>query len=182
MIPEQSRALAYLEKKGTLAPATRLREQLSDAVAAIERALDDVAPEQRDVRPAEGKWSAHDILDHLVVSHEPAVTQFASLLDGVSVPDAIAAGLRSGARPSWSELRERMSVMHAGFLRLIDDASDDFSLDAKAGVEMVVKVNGEPLHWREQLDWKAFIQAIRMHTLEHREQLQRALATNAAVT
>jgi hypothetical protein len=75
-----------------------------------------------------------------------------------------------------------MSVMHAGFLRLIDDASDDAPLDARAGVEMVVKVNGEPLHWLEQLDWKAFIQAIRVHTLEHREQLQRALATNAAVT
>jgi hypothetical protein len=78
MIPEQSRALAYLQKKGTLAPAIRLREQWREAAAAIESALDDVASEQRDLRPAAGKWSAHDILDHLVVSHEPAVTQLAS--------------------------------------------------------------------------------------------------------
>jgi hypothetical protein len=44
-------------------------------------------------------------------------------------------------------------------------------------VEIVVKVASQPMHWVEHLDWKAFVQAIRVHTLEHHHQLQRTLAT-----
>ena len=170
----------YLAKKGTLAPVGKLREQVREAFAAVEAAFDDVPMQEREIAPAAGKWSATDILDHLVVSHEPAIAQFASMLDGVSPPAvAVPAGLQSAAneRGSWEELRERMSGMHRELQRLIDAAPDDASLDPKAMVEMVVKVDGQPVHWLEPLDWKAFIQAIRVHTLEHRDQLRRAMNT-----
>jgi hypothetical protein len=46
---------------------------------------------------------------------------------------------------------------------------------------MVVKVAGEagdprPLAWEEELDWKAFAQAFRSHTLGHRQQILSTLA------
>jgi hypothetical protein len=42
-------------------------------------------------------------------------------------------------------------------------------------IEMVVKVDAKPVHWLEPLDWKAFVQGIRVHTLEHLNQLERTL-------
>ncbi len=178
MLPEQQRALEYLSRKGTLATVEKLREQLRDAFATIESGFDDVATQQRESAPAPGKWSPHEILDHLVLSHGPAVPQFASLLAGASPSDvAIPADLHrdESERPSWDHLRGELGNIHRELLRLIESASDDLSLEPKAAVEMVVKVEGKPLHWYERFDWKAFIQAIRVHTVEHRNQLQRTV-------
>lgn len=178
MLSEQQRAMDYLAKKGTLAPVSKLREQARDAFAAIEQAFDEIPAPQQAIAPAPGKWSPIEILDHVVLSHEPAIDQFASLLEGVTPPPiAVPAGLQSpaGQRASWTDLRVRLANTHRELLRLLDEASDDHSLEPKAMVEMVVKVNGTPMHWLEPLDWKAFIQAIRVHTIEHRDQLGRTL-------
>ncbi len=183
MLPEQQRAMDYLAKKGTLAPVSKLREQARDAFAAIERVFDEVPAPQQTIAPAPGNWSPIEILDHLVLSHEPAIDQFASLLEGVTPPPiAVPAGLQSppDQRASWTDLRLRLGNTHRELLRLLDEATDDHSLEPKAMVEMVVKVNGTPMHWLEPLDWKAFIQAIRVHTIEHRDQLDRAIGTPAS--
>jgi hypothetical protein len=164
--PEQQRAMEYLAAKGTHAPAAKLREQVRAAFELAERSFDEVPPEQRGSGPA-GKWTPHQILNHLVLSHEPAVDQFADLLAGISTDEAIPAGLQTDDLPDWPRLRERLGAMHRDFTRLLDSATDETSLGAKAAIEMVVKVDGLPQHWYEPLDWKAFIQAIRMHTLEH---------------
>jgi hypothetical protein len=70
--------------------------------------------------------------------------------------------------------------MHREIEALLATAPGTADLQPKAVVEMVVKVTvtGEdpkPVHWFEQLDWKAFAQAVRSHTLEHHSQLERAL-------
>jgi len=173
LLPEQQRAMDYLAKKGTHAPADKLRQQLGDAFAAVERAFDEVPVGQRE-SSADGKWSAHEILDHLVLSHGPAIAQFASLLEGVS-PDGVAipADLHRDERPEWNESRTQLGEIHREFMRLMESASDDTSLEAKAVVEIVVKVDSQPKHWFERLDWKAFIQGIRVHTVEHQKQLER---------
>lgn len=174
LLPEQQRALDYLANKGTNAPAEKLRQQLGDAFVAVERAFDNVPVEQRETPPATGKWSAHEILDHLVLSHGPAIEQFASLLKGVS-PDGIAipADLHRDVRPEWSELRTQLGEIHRQFLQLMESSSDDVPLEAKAIIEIVVKVDSKPMHWFERIDWKAFIQGIRVHTVEHLKQLER---------
>ena len=171
---EQQRALDYLHRKGTLASADALRAQLQKAFADAEQAFDRVLAERRTAAPAPGRWSPHEILDHLVLSHGPAIPQFASLLDGVS-PESVAvpADLHRDERPSWDELRDELANIHREFLGLIATATDDHSLEPKAAVEMVIKVDGQPVHWYERLDWKAFIQAIRVHTVEHQHQLER---------
>lgn len=183
LLPEQVRAMDYLARKGSLASVDRLSEQLRAAFAAVEELFDLVAADEREAIPAPGKWSPHEILDHLVLSHGPAIPQLASLLQGVSPPGvAIPAGLQSpaGERAEWVKLRVALGKIHQELLDLIAAASDDLSLEPKAVVEIVVKVAArdgsmEPVHWLEQLDWKAFAQAIRVHTLEHQNQLQRAL-------
>jgi DinB superfamily len=176
MHAEQQRALDYLARKGTAAPAETLRAQLRDAFAKTEQAFDAVEGALRGRQPKPGKWSPHEILDHLVISHGPAVPQFASLLDGVD-PEGIAipADLHRDQRPPWDALRAELGDIHQQFLRLVDGATDQHSLAPKAAVEMVIKVDGTPVHWIERIDWKAFIQALRVHTLEHLNQLERTL-------
>lgn len=178
MHAEQQRAIDYLTRKGSHAPIERLREQWHEATHAVEALFDSVAASERDTAPAPGKWSAHQILDHLVLSHGPAIAQFASLLEGVR-PDgeAIPAGLHSepdALRP-WDELRRELERIHREFERLAGGATDELPLDAKAPLEMVVKIDGQPVHWYEDLDWKAFLQAFRVHTKEHEQQLRRTL-------
>jgi hypothetical protein len=181
--PEQLRALDYLSRKGSLASVDRLRQQLRDAFAAVEEMFDQVAAGLRDAAPAPAKWSPHDILDHLVLSHGPAIPQLASLLRGISPPGvAIPADLQSpaGTRADWEVLRAALGKIHQELLELVAAAGDDQSLEPKAMVEIVIKVNvengsQEPVHWLEPLDWKALVQSIRVHTVEHQKQLQRAM-------
>ena len=97
LLPEQVRAVEYLNRKGTQAPADLLREQVRDAFVAVERAFDEIVPHERDARPAAGKWSSHDILDHLVLSHGPAVSQLECLLAGTAQEGSIPAGLHRDA-------------------------------------------------------------------------------------
>jgi len=33
----------------------------------------------------------------------------------------------------------------------------------------------DKVQWEEQLDWKAFAQTLRVHTIEHRSQIERTL-------
>ena len=180
MTPEQTRAMDYLARKGTGASAETLRTQLGKAFAAVEELFDQVREDERSRRPAADKWSAHEILDHLVLSHGPAIPQFESLLSGIdSEGTAVPADLHTDddQRAPWTDLRDRLAAIHRAFLASMATATDDVSLAPKAEVEIVVKVDGRPLHWFERLDWKAFIQAIRVHTIEHHNQLQRTLDT-----
>ena len=176
MHEEQRRALDYLARKGTHASVDTLRAQLRKAFADIEARFEGVIVDDRDAQPAPGKWSAHQILDHLVLSHGPAIPQFASLLAGIT-PEGIAipANLQSADadRASWDALRTRLGEIHAEFVRLADGAADDLSLEPKALVAIVVKAGGEIVEWLQPLDWKAFLQGVRVHTLEHQAQLER---------
>jgi DinB superfamily len=209
LLPEQTRALDYLARKGTNAPIATLRSQLREAFAAIETAFDAVPSENRDRAPQPGKWSPREILDHLVLSHGPAIPQLESLLAGAGVPrgssevprssseflgktrepeeprgtprnpeepmSPIPAGLHrpDDERPPWDALRVELGDIHRRFVALVDGATDAHSLDVKAPIVMVVKAGGKPLEWVDHFDWKAVVQAIRMHTLEHHEQLKR---------
>jgi len=183
MFPEQTRALEFLDRKGSQATTETLRAQLRHAFTTMEDAFARVEPHERELSPGSGKWSAIEILDHLAASHGPAVPQLRSLLAGSSPGGvAIPADLQTPReqRGSWEQRLADLQAIHRELLALVDQAHDDLSLEATAVVEMVVKVpaeNGEarPVHWHESLDWKAFVQVLRGHTLQHRAQLDRAL-------
>jgi len=185
LLTEQVRAMDYLRRKGTDAPVADLRRQLRSAFRDVEALLASVAPDERLLAPAAGKWSPQEILDHLVVSHGPAIEHFRQLLTGIS-PEAVAipAGLQSAAPRSlsWDLLASNLAAIHGSFEKLVAAASESLPLEAKAIVEMVVKVPAtegaepRPVHWYERLDWKQFVQVLRVHTLEHRAQLDRTLS------
>ena len=96
---------------------------------------------------------------------------------------AIPAGLQSAdplSRP-WEQLVAELEGLHTAFLRLLEKATDSRRLDVSAPIVIVVKVQRpdgslEPVQWEERLDWKAFVQALRVHTLEHLSQVTRTVA------
>ena len=181
--PEQLRALDYLKRKGTDAPADEIRSKVADSLGKFEAALAAVPVSLRAVAPGPGKWSVHEILDHLVESHRPALDQLSSLLRGETPESAaIQASLQSAdplSRP-WDELAAELQAIHAAFLKLLEPATDSHRLDVRAPIVILVKVQRpdgslEPVQWEERLDWKAFMQALRVHTLEHLSQITRTL-------
>jgi hypothetical protein len=181
--PEQVRALAYLKRKGTDAPIELLRQRIADAFADFETMIASVPPSLHRQSPAPNRWSAQEVVDHLIESHRPAVEQLELLLKGLTPETgAVPASLQSTDPLSrnWDELVAELKHIHASLISLLEDASDSCSLEVRVPVTMVIKV-GEPdekqdsVQWEEQLDWKAFAQTLRVHTIEHRSQIERTL-------
>ena len=181
--PEKIRALAYLKRKGSEAPIELLRGRIADSFADFEAVIASVSPSLRRQSPAPGRWSAQEVVDHLIESHRPAVAQLESLLKGLTPgTGAVPASLQSTDPLShnWNELVLELKRVHACLISLLDQASDACSLEVRVPVTLVIKV-GEPgkpqdsVQWEEQLDWKAFAQTLRVHTIEHRLQIERTL-------
>jgi hypothetical protein len=184
LYPEQVRALDYLRIKGTMAPRQRLKEQLAAAFVKLEGTVFDVPRAKRETRPCESAWSVHEILDHLVVTHERAVSELRDLIEGRRpAGEPIPPGLVSDApfAATWDSLVERLRQVHRDFLDAVNGTDDGTALDVRAPIVMVVKVPGKdgkptPISWTYELDWKAYGQAFRVHTLDHVEQIKRTLA------
>ena len=135
LYPEQLRAVEYLKRRGTDAPADEIRVKVAESLGKFEAALAAVPAPLRQVSPGPGKWSVHEILDHLVESHRPALDQLSSLLQG-QTPEgaAIPASLQSAdplSRP-WDDLVADLQGIHREFLRLLEPATDSHRLDVRA--------------------------------------------------
>jgi hypothetical protein len=184
MRPEQTRAIQYLGERGTRAPLAAIRQGVADAFAAFEAAVAPVAAEPARARPFPGEWTVHEVVDHLVETHRPSITELRDLLAGhAPAAPPIPAGLQSAdplARP-WDGLCAELRALHAETLAVLDGAREDVPLTVRAPIVMVVNV-GEPdgrrmpLHWEEALDWKAYAIVFRLHVLDHLGQVRRLLA------
>jgi len=181
--PEQVRARAYLKRKGTDAPIELLRQRIADAFADFETMIASVPPSLHQRSPAPDRWSAQEVVDHLIESHRPAVAQLESLLKGLTPETgAVPASLQSTDPLSrnWDELVAELKRIDASLISLLEDASDSCSLEVRVPVTMVMKADDrlgpqDSVQWEEQLDWKAFAQTLRVHTIEHRSQIERTL-------
>lgn len=182
--PEQELALDYARRKGTDAPPETIRRKVAATFRKIEAVLASVPGDLARRRPGDGRWSVHEIVDHLAVSHRRAVEELTCLTESRSPQDGpIPAGLLSDdpLAIEWSTQLERLRAIHRDFLAVLESADEGTDLDARAAVEMVVRCRidegrVEPVHWIESFDWKAYAILFRAHTLEHLHQVQRTLA------
>jgi hypothetical protein len=180
----QARARAYFESKSTLTPA-QVREQIVGAFDALDVVLAGVPPDRATARPLPGEWSIGEIVDHLVETYRPGVDELRCVLAGQRPPGApIPAGLQSKAprlRP-WAWLLDELRRVHRDVVDLIAAVPADFRTDARVPIVMVVNVTGgdgltRPLHWVEELDWKAYAMASwRLHAIDHMKQARTVLA------
>lgn len=181
--PEQEAALRYAREKGTNAPVADIRARTAATFSKIETLLASLPEEVVRVRPAPDRWCVQEIVDHLLESHRPAVDDLRALLRGERPAGPIPASLLSAdplGQP-WPGLLRRFGEVLRDLLAVLDTASDDTPLEARAPVVMVVKVREPdgrtvPVQWVEDFDWKAFAILLRAHTLEHIGQIERTLA------
>ncbi|HEV8438598.1 MAG TPA: DinB family protein [Methylomirabilota bacterium] len=180
----QERARSYFESKAVL-PASAVREQIAAAFDALDAVLASVPPERAAHRGIPGEWSVQEIVDHLLETYRPGVDELRCLLAGQRPPgEPIPAALQSKApllRP-WAWLLDELRRTHRTILELIDGIPPDLVVEARAPLIMVVNVPAaggamRPLHWIEELPWKAYaIASWRLHAIDHMKQARKVLA------
>jgi hypothetical protein len=177
------KALDYLRNRGTLVPAPVLHERIGAAFQALESLLDSVPPALVRAHPLPGEWSIQEVIDHLVETHRPGVDELRCLLAGQRPPgDPVPASLQSKAprlRP-WPWLRAELRRVHGDILAALEAVPADFETEARAPLVMVINVPREgggvvPLHWVEELDWKAYAIVWRLHVIDHLNQVKKVL-------
>jgi hypothetical protein len=180
----KEKAREYLKVRGTLVGAAVIHERVGAAFAALETFLDTV-PLDRVARPGlPGEWSVQEVVDHLLETHRPGLDELRCLLAGQRPPgEAIPASLQSKApllRP-WGWLRAELQRLHADITTALQAVPAAFTSEARAPLVMVVNVpqpDGQvrPVHWIEELDWKAYSIVWRLHALDHLNQAKKVLA------
>jgi hypothetical protein len=182
--PEQIKAQTYLRDKGSLLPTLEVRARVAAAFSLLEAEIAKVSGEEARRRSAPGEWCVQEVVDHLIVTHRPSIGELHDLLAGRRPAGApIPAGLQSDdplGRP-WEDLRRDLAAVHAEVLDVLDRAPEGPPGHARAPIVMVVNVREAdgreaPLHWIEELDWKAYAIIFRLHTLDHLNQARKSLA------
>jgi hypothetical protein len=156
--PEQVKAKEYLHAKGTRLAAPQIHERVTAGFAALEAFLDGVTEAEARTRALPGEWTVHEVVDHLVETHRPSLEELRDLL----------AGRRPPGEP-----------IPALVVATLESAPDTLT-DARAPVVMVINVKDAdgretPLHWIEELDWKAYAVIFRLHVLDHLGQARKVV-------
>ena len=181
--PEQLRAREYLRDKGSLLPVSQIHERVGAAFAATETLLDGVTEGEARRRAIPGEWTIQEVVDHLVETHRPSIDELRDLLAGRRpAGPPIPAGLHSRdpmSRP-WPDVLQKLNAVHAEALEVLAHAADGYVTDARAPLVMVINVRDAdgrqtPLHWVEELDWKAYAIVFRLHALDHLNQIKKTL-------
>jgi hypothetical protein len=180
--PEQIKAREYLHAKGTLLTAAQIHERVGAAFAATEALFDGVTEAQARARTILGEWTVQEVVDHLVETHRPSLHELSELLagrrpSGGPIPASLQSADPTGS--PWRHLVDELKDLHAGILAVLAAAPDRLS-DARAPLVMVINVKeGDgreaPLHWVEELDWKAYAIIFRLHELDHLNQAKKTL-------
>lgn len=180
----KAKAREYFKTKGTLVAPSVIHERITDAFGALDAFLAPISAATAARAAAPGEWTIQEIVDHLVETHRPGLDELWCLLAGRRPPgEAIPAGLQSKSpldRP-WPWLRAELDRIHGEILRTIAAVPASFMTEARAPIVMVVNAPDEhgrvvPLHWVEDLDWKAYAIVWRLHVIDHLKQARKVLA------
>ena len=183
MRPEQAKAKDYLEQQGSSRSAAQIRDRVAAGFSALEEFLDGVSEADARARPMADEWTIQEIADHLVETHRPSVVELRELLaNRRPTSGPIPAALQS-AHPMarrWTDVLNGLKRVQAEAVDALAEAPD-MPTDARAPVVMVINVreadgHEAPLHWIEELDWKAYAIVFRLHVLDHLGQARKVLA------
>jgi hypothetical protein len=180
--PEQVKAKEYLDQQGSRRSGVQIQERVAAAFTAIEEFLDGVSAKEARSGAIPEEWTIQEVADHLVETHRPSITELRELLAGRRPSHGpIPAALQSSdpmSRP-WPDLLNDLKRVQAEAVEVLAEAPDR-PTDARAPVVMVINVKEadgreQPLHWIEELDWKAYAIIFRLHVLDHLNQAKKVL-------
>lgn len=179
---EQVKAREYLDQQGSRRSAPQIRDRVAAAFAAIEEFLGGVSESEARAAGVAGEWTIQEIVDHLVETHRRSVVELRELLADRRPGDGpIPASLQSRDPMArrWPDLLDALNEVQAEAVEVLA-AAPDRPTEARAEVVMVINVKRpdggqEPLHWIEELDWKAYAIVFRLHVLDHLHQAKNVL-------
>ena len=181
----KEKAREYFRTKATQLTAPVIRERVADALGAFEEFVAPLSAAQAARATIPGEWTIHEVVDHLVETYRPGLDELWCLLAGRRPPgEPIPASLQSKApllRP-WPWLLDELKRLDAEVLSTLGAVPADYTTGARAPLVMVVNVKDAqghttPLHWIEDLDWKAYaIVSWRLHAIDHLNQARKVLA------
>ena len=183
MRPEQVKAKEYLEQQGSRRNAAQIRERVAAGFSALEEFLDGVSEVEARARPLDDEWTIQEVVDHLVATHRPSVVELRELLEnrrptGGPIPAALQSAHPMERR--WTDLLNDLKRVQAEAVEVLATRPDTPTA-ARAPVVMVINVKEAdgreaPLHWIEELDWKAYAIVFRLHEIDHLNQMKKVLA------
>lgn len=181
LLPEQIAVMEYLKERGTEADAATLLASFRATVDEAYHAFSIVPPALRLAEPGPGKWSAQEILDHVLECHRCAPAQLQRLLRGEQGDEAIRAFVQSPnprAHP-WRSMLHEFRAVHQAMIEAADAFDAEAPLNVGAPIELVTRLRDTPrtqeIEWTAYLDWKAYLAALRKHLQQHVKQLERTL-------
>src|SRR5215510_12981794 len=140
LLPEQVKAREYLDQQGSRRSAGRIAERVVASFTAIEEFLDDVSETEARAHGIRGEWSIQEVVDHLVVTHEPSIVELRELLANESPANGpIPAALQSPdpLAQLWPDLRAALKRVQGEAARVLR-AAPDCPTEARAEVVMVI--------------------------------------------
>ena len=170
MTDEQLRLRGYLQAQGAKLAPPELVERVRQAMAQLRERLMAVPAGRFTERPAEGEWSANEVMAHVVTAGARFAERIVAVLDGAAAGGALTDALERGAPELTAEQwwASFASAREALFARVL-------AADPAGHPEPLIE---HPFFGR--LNWRETLLFLRLHDLDHAGQLEKiALSTSA---
>lgn len=182
MNEEQQRIRSYLQAQAAKLSVPELVAKVRADQEQVRVAALAVPPARFATRPADGAWSADEVLAHVVESGAAVAAAIRAVLDGGRPPERLTDQIRQ-ARPSSSAPLPRAGEgCPEGGVRVAGDAAawlEKLCADREALFARVLRADpGARLDVRWQhpffgdLNWREWLLFLRLHDLDHARQLQ----------
>jgi hypothetical protein len=174
----KAKAREYFKTIGTLSAATVIHERIADAFGALDAFLAPISAataaragvagrvdDSRDRRPPGRDASPGPRRAVVLAGRTPTARRGDSRGPSVEV----------AARPAWPWLRAELDRIHGEILRTIARCRPSFATeraraDRHGRQRRWTSRRVVPLHWVEDLDWKAYAIVWRLHVIDHLKQ------------
>lgn len=161
MDEEQQRIRSYLQAQAAKLSVPELVAKVRADQEQVRVAALAVPPARFAMRPADGAWSANEVLAHVVESGAAVAAAIRAVLDGGRPPERLADRVQTARRSTalvwWQRLVADREALFARVLR----ADPDARLDVR---------------WQHPffggLNWREWLLFLRLHDLDHARQLQ----------
>lgn len=183
---ESQRMIDYLTARGGELSPAEICARVRAAADEFEAAFADVSEEDARARPAPGKWTLLEVLDHVAQSQVRAAEELRHLFAGRRPPlPPVYEGLKSGAA-SWAPLEQIAGDVREANRELLNVLQAGLESTSTAKVAGVIVANSKlpdgslkPQIFLYDLNWREYALLQRLHLLDHRRQVKEIRAAIA---
>ncbi len=190
LAPESIYMLEFVAKRAKELSTAAIRDRIRNAAHELEQAVAPVTAAEARMRPANGKWTIAETVDHVSQTQIRGGEELRHLLEGRRPPHPpVYEALRSGAGQwaPWDLLKDELHAANQAMLDLLESAPEGPPApDAPTVRTVMVTLRALPdgttapqLYFAE-LPWREYALLQRLHLLDHRTQVKKLRAALSA--